>query len=122
VCLYPLRLRGRNVEHVDREANDPASNLPVGSYLLAPFEELQETDKLPVNASVLTRLVQALASLGAASVSWVLMTNARGRGAMCCSVVDDRGWLAVAPENRPSLESSGSKRLAAPSPCGAELR
>jgi hypothetical protein len=99
VCLYPLRLRGRNVEHVDREANDLASNLPVGSYLLAPFEELQETDKLPVNASVLTRLVQALASLGAASVSWVLMTNARGRGAMCCSVVDDRGWLAVAPEN-----------------------
>jgi hypothetical protein len=84
VCLYPLRLRGRNVEHVDREANDLASNLPVGSYLLAPFEELQETDKLPVNASVLTRLVQALASLGAASVSWVLMTNARGRGAMCC--------------------------------------
>jgi hypothetical protein len=27
------------------------------------------------------------------------MTNAQGRGAMCCSVVDDRGWLAIAPEN-----------------------
>jgi len=96
-----LALEGANVEHVDREANDPASNLPLGSYPFTPFEEIQETDKLPVKASVLTWLVQALASfLGAASLSWVLITNARGRGALVCSVVvDDRGWLAVASEN-----------------------
>ena len=99
-----LALEGADVEHVDREANDPASNLPLGSYPFTPFEELQETDKLPLNSSVLTRLVQALASfLGAASVSWVLMTNARGRGSLVCSVVDDGGWLAAKALENPSF-------------------
>jgi hypothetical protein len=89
-----------NVGHVDRGTSDPASNLPDGSYLLTPAEEAQETDKAPVNASLLTMLVLAVASFFGTSVGWVLMTNARGRrGAMCCSGVDDdRAWLAVASE------------------------
>jgi hypothetical protein len=66
-----------------------------------PAEELQETDKLPVNASVLTMLVLALAYFEAC-VGWLLTTNARRQGVMCCSLVEDRSWLAVAPEG-PSL-------------------
>jgi hypothetical protein len=66
-----------------------------------PAEELQETDAFPVNASVLTMLLQALLYFGA-SVGWLLMTNARRQGVMCCSLVDYRSWLAVAPEG-PSL-------------------
>lgn len=90
---------GINVGHVDRGTSDPASNLPDGSYLLTPAEEAQETDKAPVNAYLLTMLVLAVASFFGTSVGWLLMTNACRRGAMCCSVVDDRAWLAVIPEN-----------------------
>ena len=89
---------GNNVGHVDRGANDPASNLPDGSYLLTSAEETKETDKGPVNAYLLTMLVLVVASFGA-SVGWLLMTNTRRRGALCCSLVDDDGvWLAVAHE------------------------
>jgi hypothetical protein len=96
---------------MERGADAPASPAapgPDGSYLLMPAEELQETDKLPVNAYLLTMLVLALASLGT-SVGWLLMTNARRRGALVCSVDDDdRGWLAVIPE---SLSFLGVFRL-----------
>ena len=96
----PSALAGVNVGHVDREvvASTP---VPGGSYPLAPPEELQETDKLPVNASLLTMLLLALVYFGAC-VGWLLMTNARRHGVMCCSLVDDRWWLAVTPEG-PSL-------------------
>ena len=87
---------GANVGHVDRGANEPAP-LPDGSYPLTPAEEPQETDKLPVNFYFLTMLGLALAYFGA-SVGWVLKTNARRQGVMCCSLVNDRAWLAVAPE------------------------
>ena len=100
-------LAGAKVEHMERGADAPAPG-PDGSYLLMSAEELQETDKLPVNAYLLTMLVLALASLGT-SVGWLLMTNARRRGALVCSVVDDdRGWLAVIPE---SLSFLGVFRL-----------
>jgi hypothetical protein len=89
---------GNNVGHVDRGTNDPAS-LPDGSYLLTPAEEAQETAKAPVNAYLLTMLVLAVASSFGANVSWLLMTNARRRGALWCSGVDDGVWLAVIPEN-----------------------
>jgi len=71
--------------------------LPEGSYPLAPAEEPQETDKLPVNFYFLTMLVLALAYFGA-SVGWLLMPNPRRQGVMCCSLVNDRAWLAAAHE------------------------
>src|SRR5215218_3941064 len=89
---------GNNVGHVDRGGNEPTPPVPDGSYPLTTAEEAQETDKAPVNAYLLTMLVLAVSSLGT-SVGWLLMTNARRRGAMCCSGVDDGVWLAVIPEN-----------------------
>jgi hypothetical protein len=86
------------VGHMERGADAPApAPGPDGSYLLMPAEELQETDTLPVNAFLLTVLLQALVYFGA-SVGWLLTTNARRQGVMCCSLVDYRSWLAVAPE------------------------
>jgi hypothetical protein len=93
-------LAGAKAGHMKPGANGPAPG-PEGSYLLMPAEELQETDTLPMNASVLTMLLQALVYFGA-SVGWLLTTNARRQGVMCCSLFDDRSWLAVAPEG-PSL-------------------
>ena len=89
-------LAGANVEHVDRGANAPAP-LEDGSYPLMPAEEAQETDSPPVNAYLLTMLMLAC-SLGA-SVSRMLLTNARRQGATCSWSGDDRGWLAVAHED-----------------------
>ena len=96
----PSALAGVNVGHVDRAANAPAP-LPGGSYPLMPAEEAQETDRHPVNASLLTMLLPALVYFGAC-VGWLLMTNARRHAVICCSLVDDRSLLAVAPVG-PSL-------------------
>ena len=82
---------GADVAHVDRDANAP---LPDGSYLLTPAEEVQKTDKRPVNAELLTILLPAC-SFGA-SVGW-LLTNARRREAISSSGVD-RPSLVTAPE------------------------
>jgi hypothetical protein len=92
----PSALAGVKVGHMDRGA-EASTTVPDGSYSLAPAEELQETDKGPVNASVLTMLLLALVYFGAC-VGWLLMRNARRQGVMCCSLVDYRWWLAVAPE------------------------
>jgi hypothetical protein len=86
-------LAGANVEHVDGGANAP---LPDGSYPPTLAEEPQETDRYPVNASLLTMLVLTL-SFGA-SVLW-LAKNDRRRAASCFWGVDDRRWLAVAYED-----------------------
>jgi hypothetical protein len=96
VAGVPSALAGANVGHMDRAANAPTP-LPNGSYPLTPAEELQESDELPVNFYLLTMLVLALTYFGA-SVGWLLMPNARRQRVMCCSVVDDRVWLAVTPE------------------------
>ena len=66
---------------------------------LTPAEELQETDKRPVNASLLTMLVLvAIASFGA-SILWLLTIKARRRGAICSwGVVEDGRWLTTASE------------------------
>ncbi len=89
-------LAGANVELVDRGANAPAP-LEDGSYPLMPAEEAQETDSPSVNAYLLTMLMLAC-SLGA-SVSRMLLTNARRQGATCSWSGDDRPWLAVAYED-----------------------
>ena len=93
----PSALAGANVGQVDRGANEPTP-LPDGSYPLAPAEEPQDTDKLPVNFYFLTMLVLALAYIGA-SVGWLLKTNARRQGVMCCWLVNDRAWLAATPDH-----------------------
>ena len=77
---------------VDGGANAPP---PDGSYPITPVVEVQERDRHPVNASLLTMLLLTL-SFGA-SVLWTA-TNGRRRRAACLWGVDDRGWLALACE------------------------
>jgi hypothetical protein len=90
-------LAGAGVEHVDRGANAPAP-LPNGSYPLTTAEEAQQTDRLPVNAYLLTMLMLAC-SFGW-SVLRMLLTNAPLRqGAICSWIGGDRRWLAVAHED-----------------------
>jgi hypothetical protein len=93
-------LGGTNVEHVDRAANAPAP-LPGASYPLTPAEEVQEADRHPVNAYVLTMLVLAC-SFGA-SVLMMALTNSWRQRAICSWIGDDRGWLAVTHDERSLL-------------------
>jgi hypothetical protein len=98
----PSALAGVNVGHImDRGVGASTTTVPNGSYPLATVEELQETDKGPVKAYLLTMLLLALVYFGA-SVGQLFMTNARRQADMCRSLVDDRVWFAVAPEE-PSL-------------------
>ena len=83
------------VEHMDRAANAPAP-LPNGSYPLTPADEVQQTDRPPANAYLLTMLLLAW-SFGA-SVLRMLLTNTRRQGVTCSWIGDDRPWLAVAYE------------------------
>jgi hypothetical protein len=91
----PSALAGANVGHVERGANAPAP-LPNTSYPLTPAEEVQQTDRHPVNAHLLTMLVLAC-SFGS-SVLRMLLTNARRQGATCYWIGDDRRWLSVTYE------------------------
>jgi hypothetical protein len=91
----PSAVAGTNVGHVDGVASASAP-LPNGSYPLTPAEEVQETDRNPANAYLLTMLMLAC-SFGA-SVLRVLLTNARRQGVTCSWIDDDRPWLAVAYE------------------------
>lgn len=96
----PSALAGTNVGHVDRGVNAPAP-LPDRSYPLTPAEEVQEADRDPVNAYLLTMLVLAC-SFGA-SVLMMVLSNARRQGVICSWIGDDRPWLAVASEERSLL-------------------
>jgi hypothetical protein len=89
----PSALGGANAGHVDRGANAPAP-LPNGSYPLTPAGEVQETDRPPANAYLLTVLL--LACYFGGSVLRMLLTNARRQGVTCSWIGDDRRWLAVA--------------------------
>jgi len=91
----PSALAEANVGHVDRGANASAP-LPNVSYPLTPAEEVQQTDRHPVNAYLLTMLLLTC-SFGA-SVLRMLLTNARRQGAICSWIGDDRRWLSVAYE------------------------
>ena len=71
-------------EEVDGGANAP---LPDGSYPQTPpppppAEEVNETDKRPISAHLLTMAVLIIVPLGA-SLLWMLMTNALRQGAVC---------------------------------------
>ena len=82
--------------HVYRGVADASVPVPDVSYaLLPPAEEVRETEKLPVNALVLTMLALAIASFGAGAF-WLPATNARVRGSgRRWSVGDDRRRLAA---------------------------
>jgi hypothetical protein len=54
----------------------------VPEVLSASAEEVRETDKRPMNSSLLMMLVLAIASFGA-SFLWLLTVNPRRRGATC---------------------------------------
>jgi hypothetical protein len=95
VPRVPSALAGTNVGHGDRVA-DPSAPLPNTSYPLAPAGEVQETDRHPANAYLLTMLVLAC-SFGA-SVLRMLLTDARRQGVTCSWIEDNRLWLAVAYE------------------------
>jgi hypothetical protein len=95
VAGVPSALAGTNVGHVERGANAPAP-LPNGSYPLTPAELVQETDRPPANAYLLTMLMLAC-SFGASPLR-TLLTSARRQGATRSWVDDDRWWLSVAYE------------------------
>ena len=73
------------------------------SYPLKAAGERQKKDELPVNASLLTRLVLVISSFGG-SVLWLLARHACRQGAICSWGLEggDRRWLAtvrVAPSS-----------------------
>jgi hypothetical protein len=88
----PSAIAGVDAAQVNGGANAPP---PEGSYLITTVEEVQERDRHPVNASLLTMLMLTL-SFGA-SVLWTA-TNGRRRRVACLWGGDDRGWLALAWE------------------------
>jgi hypothetical protein len=83
---------------VDGGANAP---LPHASSPITAVEEIQRTERHPVNASLLTMLLLSL--LFGASVLWMLVNERRRRAASCSWGADDRRWLAVACEGRSFL-------------------
>ena len=70
-------------EMVDGGVNAPP---PEGSYPITPAEEVQQTDKRPISAHILTMAVLMIVSFGAILL-WMLLTNARRQGAICSSDV-----------------------------------
>ena len=87
------------------EGENGGSNAPLleESYALRAAGERQKKDELPVNASLLTRLVLVISSFGG-SVLWLLARHACRQGAICSWGLEggDRRWLAtvrVAPSS-----------------------
>ena len=95
VSEVPFGAAGADGGLVDGEALAPLAEF--GSHPLTPAEDDGDTDERPVNASVLTMLVLAGASLGF-SFLWLLTTSALRRGAIRPSwgAEEDRGWSAGA--------------------------
>jgi hypothetical protein len=89
-----------NVAHTDQGANGNAPP-PDGSYPLTPGEELQDTDKRPVNADLLTMLLLTVASFGVGG-GW-LLSKAQRQGASCSLLCVVRPSLANACEDLPFL-------------------
>jgi hypothetical protein len=77
------------------EDGGPNAPAPDANYPLTLAEEPQQTERHPVNASLLTMLVLAL-SFGASVLS--MAPNDRRRAASCLWGVEDRRWLAATHE------------------------
>jgi len=86
-------VRAEAAQEMDEGANAP---LPDASSPITIAEEIQQTERHPVNASLLTMLLLTL-SFGA-SVLWMATNERRRRAASCSWSADDRRWLAVACE------------------------
>ena len=86
-------VRAEAAQEMDGGANAPPLD---ASYPITAVEEIQQTQRHPVNASLLTMLVLTL-SFGA-SVLWMLINERRRRAASCLWGADDRRWLAVGCE------------------------
>jgi hypothetical protein len=86
-------VRAEAAQEMDEGANAP---LPDASSPITIAEEIQQTERHPVNASLLTMLLLTL-SFGA-SVLWMATNERRRRAASCSWGADDRRWLAVACE------------------------
>jgi hypothetical protein len=86
-------VRAEAAQEMDEGANAP---LPEASSPITIAEEIQQTDRHPVNASLLTMLLLTL-SFGA-SVLWMATNERRRRAASCSWSADDRRWIAVACE------------------------
>jgi hypothetical protein len=86
-------VRAEAAQEMDGGAHAP---LPEASYPFPAVEEIQQTERHPVNASLLTMLL--LSSSIAASVLWMLANDRRRRAASCSWGADDRRWLAVGCE------------------------
>ena len=78
---------------VDGGADAPP--LDASSPITTIAEEIQQTDRYPVNASLLTML---LSLAFGASVLWRATNDRRRRAASCLWSADDRRWLAVGCE------------------------
>ena len=65
-------------QEVEGGVNAPS---PDASYPQTPAEEVQQTDKRPISAHLLTMLLLVIVSLGAIAL-WMLMSNALRQGAI----------------------------------------
>ena len=74
------------------EDGGPNAPTPDGNYPLTLAEEVQQTERHPVNASLLTMLLVVTVASFAASVLLFLATNARRQGAIRSWVLEDRTW------------------------------
>jgi hypothetical protein len=88
--------RADAAQEMDGGANAP---LPDASYPITIAEEVQQTERHPVNASLLTMLLSL--SFGASVLS-MATNDRRRRAASCLWGVQDRRWLAATYEG-PSL-------------------
>jgi len=89
--------RAEAAQEMDGGANAP---LPDASYPITIAEEVQQTERHPVNASLLTMLLSL--SFGASVLSMATNDRRRRRAASCLWGVQDRRWLAATYEG-PSL-------------------
>ena len=96
VSEVPFGAAGADLGHVHGEALAPLAEY--GSHPLTPADDDGDTDKRPVNASVLTMLVLAGACSGVSIFLWLATTGARWRGAIRSSwgAEGDRRWSAGA--------------------------
>ena len=96
VSEVPFGAAGADVSQVAEEALAPLAEY--GSHPLTPADDDGDTDKRPVNASVLTMLVLAGACLGVSIFLWLATTGALRRGAIRSSwgAEGDRRWSAGA--------------------------
>jgi hypothetical protein len=90
VFLLPLPTTGSevpsamaNMPRLDLETNGNAPPLD-GTYLVAPAEEIEDGEKSPLNAELLTMLLLTLCF--GLSVGW-LLRNAQRQGALCSLTV-----------------------------------